>query len=233
MGRPGQRLSKLSSQIFLFQVLILRHAAGRSAARAQRGAGPARRRVPAARARRRAHRRGDAGDRRRWPGRPSGVVQVRAEAVRRGPARRSWCRRPARDPLLAPGPGAHRGAGEHRAGRADGRTVLAVEAGTLGRRRARRSRCARRRPDRRAGIRRRPGGRCATSSARCPCSRSTPASRCPSVSSRRYCSRAGSSARRSASSWARSPSLLQEREATLHGIREGVVAVDPGGRVRW
>jgi two-component system CitB family sensor kinase len=26
--------------------------------------------------------------------------------------------------------------------------------------------------------------------------------------------------------------LLQEREATLHGIREGVVAVDPGGRVR-
>ena len=25
--------------------------------------------------------------------------------------------------------------------------------------------------------------------------------------------------------------LLQEREATLHGIREGVIAFDPGGRI--
>ena len=45
------------------------------------------------------------------------------------------------------------------------------------------------------------------------------------------CSRAGSSAAPSAWSSTRSPALVQEREAMLHGIREGVITVDRAGRV--
>ena len=45
-------------------------------------------------------------------------------------------------------------------------------------------------------------------------------------------SRGGSSARRSGSSCNEIAALVQEREAMLHGIREGVVALDRAGRVR-